>query len=135
MNSIIIIILVLIIVGLAVGVYQRSNKENILKGLKPGSLLLTTGYVKGKESKAKILAIDERNGDKIYSLKIYPQENPENIITKDGKQVDVSGIEHIPLSEATLKKWNFKVIGFEAVKDTELVGYKIWKNDSSAGSF
>ncbi len=131
----IIAIVILIVIGIATGIYKRTNQYSILKDLKPGSLLSITGYVKGKESKAKVLAIDQRSGTTVYSLKIYPQENPEYVTTKDGKQVEVSGIQHIPLTVATLKKWHFRVTGWEQVKDAELIGYKIWKNDPKAGAY
>lgn len=109
--------------------YKHGSKK-----IKPGSLLLIQGYVENQESKAKVLAIDERNGSKIYSLKIYPQDKPQ-YITRDGKQIEVSGINHIPFKESTLAEYNPKIIGWEEVKDNELGGYRAWKNDPRAGAW
>lgn len=111
-------------------IFYKNESEKI----KPGSLLLIQGYVENKESKAKVLAIDERNGNKIYSLKIYPQDKPQ-YITRDGKQIEMSGINHIPLKKSTLETYSPKIIGWEEVKDNDLKGYEVWKSDPRAGAW
>lgn len=115
--------------------YQTKTDAN-LQRLKPGDLLIVKGYLtNGKDSRAKVLAIDQRNGSKIYSLKIYPQDTPDYVTTADGLKVDTSGIGHIPLSERTFSKWQVKITGFEKVKNEELEGYKSWEKDSKAGAY
>lgn len=126
------LIIILLVVGTMTGTLLTKTTQ--LKEIKPGSLLLIQGYVENKESKAKVLAIDERNGNRIYSLKIYPQDKPQSI-TRDGKQIEVSGINHIPFKESMLEKFNPKIIGWEEVKDNELGGYRAWKNDPRAGAW
>ena len=129
-NFIIIVIVIAAIIGFAVPKLQK----NKLFRLKEGTIFITHGYEGDKENKVKVLAIDESNGQMIYSIKVFNRDNPDYTTTKDGQKVDLSGIGHLPMTAASLAKWDIKVIGFEEVKEEELEGYKMWK-EAGAGGF
>lgn len=126
-----------IIVGFLANYFYKTTKKNPTQDLKVGSILLVTkGYesAPGRKSKAKVLAIDEIDGVKVFSLKIEPVSESLYTTSSDGKKIDISRIGHMPLTETTLSRWDFVITGQEVVKEEELEGYKYWK-DSKGGAF
>lgn len=110
------------------------RQRDLMKSLEVGSLLyITRGYSNDWPSKGKILAIDEVNGQKVYSIQIKSADEPVLSETKEGKKIDVSSIGHLPITEQTLKTWKFEITGKEEVRSEELEGYKIWKESGSSG--
>lgn len=108
-------------------------KPSPLKKLQVGTIFETSGYDKNR-SRAKVLAIDIVNNQKIFSINLNPIGEPTYTTSKSGQKINISSIGHLPVSEKTLKNWGIKIIGQENVSDSELEGYKIWK-ESAGGAF
>lgn len=129
------IVTAIILIIALFGFIQQQLKLRKIRELKPGTIFLSKGYLGDNQSRIKLLAINKVNDEIIYSLQIERKEDNKYITaTKNGQKIDVSGIDHLPVTEVTFVKWDIdEIIGFEKVEEDELEGYKMWKEVGAGG--
>jgi hypothetical protein len=125
-------ILVLTILPLACDRTKRSAEDWRVGGL------YSTSDGKGQYGVVKILALDP---DAVH-VRLYKQKFPSRPGAVDplsltlGKLEDKDGfsIGHLPLSRKTFASWEPVFVSQQSISDSELEGYKMWK-EAKGGVF
>lgn len=107
-----------------------------LKFLCPGTVLFVkNGYFVSKPGEVKILAIDIIGGKRVFGVEFDPQfqSKVKYKIGENGNEQTIV-FRHVPISEKTIKTWNYKILRKEPVTTDELFGYNLWK-EAKGGSF
>lgn len=126
--------LVFLLLGLAYGCQRHSPETELVAGG-----LYTVESDPGKFGAAKLLAYE----DGICHVRLYREEYPNRPATLDPAKLTLSGADgkqgfslgHVPLREESFRAWKPVLAGKAEVKEEELEGYRIWKEEGGGSAF
>ena len=126
--------LVLLLLGLAFGCQRHAPETQLVAGG-----LYTVENDPGKFGAAKLLVYE----DGICHVRLYREEFSSRPATLDPAKLTLGGagdkegfsLGHIPLREESFRAWKPVLAGKAEVKEEELEGYRIWKEDGGGSAF
>ncbi len=124
----------LLLLGLVYGCTQRPTETELFAGG-----LYTVESEPGKFGAAKLLAYE----DGICHVRLYLEAYPSRPATLDPTKLTLGGADdkegfslgHMPLREESFRGWKPVLAGKAEVKEEELEGYRIWKQDGGGSAF